>query len=195
MDWFILWLQIFVLAFTALIAVQWLLKTLEPSMGDERSEKQKLQEIIDKENILISEADLILERENEILARMRPYLAFIKIRFTRSNGMATQGPVVLNPGQSTVATVLYFDQSGNPMGAGFTPPTVTYAIDNASIASSTPEADGQSDDVAYVSAGVANLTATVQGPTGPLTDTETVTCNAAPQVLSSVKIAFSTPTP
>lgn len=109
-----------------------------------------------------------------------------------------QGPVILNQGQSTVATVLYFDQTGAPMPSTFVPPPVSFLIDNSTIASSTPGADNQSDTVAYVAAGVANLTATVTGPNGPLTDTETVTCNPVvvpPPVLSSIKIDFSTPTP
>lgn len=109
-----------------------------------------------------------------------------------------QGPVVLNAGQSTVATVLYFDQSGNPMPASFVPPSVTFTIDNSSIASSTP-IDAQSSTVAYVAAGVANLTAAVTSAEGlSLTDTETVTCNPVvtpPPILSSVKISFSAPTP
>ena len=112
--------------------------------------------------------------------------------------MATQGPVTLNQGQTTTATVLYFDQNGAPMPSTFVPPAVTYSIDNAAIATSTPASDGQSDLITYVSGGVANLTATVLGPNGTnLTDTETVTCTPPVQgspVLSSIKIAFSTPT-
>lgn len=110
-----------------------------------------------------------------------------------------QGPVTLASGQSTVATVLYFDQTGAPMPSTFVPPAVTFAIDNSAVASSTPGADGQSDTVAYVSAGVANLTASVTSAEGlALTDTETVTCSPVvlpPPVLSSIKVSFSTPTP
>jgi hypothetical protein len=127
---------------------------------------------------------------------LEPKLTYIQIAFTKEGTMATQGPVVLNQGQSTTATVLYFDQTGAPMPSTFVPPAVVYTIDHPEFASSTPGTDGQSDVIAYVAAGVANLTATVQGPNGPLTDTETVTCNpvvAPPPVLSSIKIAFSTP--
>jgi hypothetical protein len=46
--------------------------------------------------------------------------------------------------------------------------------------------------VTSLAAGVANLTATVAGPNGPLTDTEAIT-NVAPQVLTSVQIQFSAP--
>lgn len=122
-----------------------------------------------------------------------------RIRIAFREETMPQGPVVLNQGQSATATVLYFDQQGNPMPSTFVPPSVTFAMDNPAIASSTPGSDGQSDVVAYVSAGVANLTATVTSAEGvALQDTETVTCNpVAPPtpVLSSVKIAFSTPTP
>lgn len=123
-------------------------------------------------------------------------LSFIKIRFKGAH--MPEGPVVLQQGQSSTATIDYFDQNGNLMSPSstFTPPTVTYAIDNEAVASSAPGTDGQSDLVTWVSAGVANLTATVQGPNGALTDTETVTCQpgvVATPVLSSIKINFSAP--
>jgi hypothetical protein len=138
---------------------------------------------------------------DKLVNALVPRLSFVKIAFEKKGAVnmpPVQGPVVLNQGQATQATLLYFDQTGNPMPAGFVPPAVTYAIDNPAIASSAPESDGQTDDIAYVSAGVANLTATVQGPNGPLSDTETVTCNPVvvpPPVLSSVKIAFTAPVP
>jgi hypothetical protein len=135
--------------------------------------------------------------EHEILDRLSPKLTFIKISFLRGEFMA-EGPVTLQVGQSTIASIDYFDQNGNLMPPTFVPPNVTYSIDQPTIASSTPNADNQTDAVAYVAAGVANLTATVAGPNGPLTDTETVTCVAgvtAPPVLSSIKINFAAPTP
>lgn len=137
----------------------------------------------------------ILEVEERIAGFLKPKLSFIKIAFRRINMSVVQGPVTLNPGQSSNATVLYFDTNGNPMPSSFVPPPVTYAIDNSAIASSAPQADGQTDLVTYVAAGVANLTATVQGPNGVLTDTETVTCTAAQAILGAIKIGFSTPTP
>lgn len=122
-------------------------------------------------------------------------LSSIRIRF----GGNMQGPVTLTSGQSTTATVLYFDQTGAPMPSTFVPPAVTFSIDNSGVASSTPGSDGQSDAVAYVTAGVANLTASVTSAEGlALSDTETVTCSpivVPPPVLSSVKVDFSTPTP
>jgi hypothetical protein len=141
----------------------------------------------------------IEKTDEEILDHLTPQLSFIKIAFSRGDNIMAQGPVTLSSGQSTTATVLYFDQTGAPMPSTFVPPAVTYTIDNSAIASSTPGADGQSDQVAYVTAGVANLTAAVTSAEGlALSDTETVTDSpiiVPPPVLSSIKIDFSTPTP
>ena len=126
-------------------------------------------------------------------------LSFAKIAFSKGKNMATvQGPVVLNSGQTTIASVNYYDQNGSPMPATFVPPPIAFTIDHPEFASSTPNPDQQTDPLAYVSAGVANLTIKLTSAEGlAITDTETVTCNAAPPppppVLSSAKIAFSTP--
>jgi hypothetical protein len=139
----------------------------------------------------------IAEDLDKLVSALVPRLSFIKISFTKGDVMA-EGPVTLAQGQSTTATIDYFDQNGNIMSPSstFTPPTVTYSIDNPAFATSVPQSDGQSDLVTYVSAGVANLTATVAGPNGTLTDTETVTCQpavVATPVLSSIKINFAAP--
>ena len=135
--------------------------------------------------------------EHKILHALEPRLSFIKIAFTKGNIMA-EGPVVLSAGQSSVASIDYFDQTGAPMPASFVPPNISYSIDQPGIASSTPQSDNQTDDVAYVSAGVANLTASCTSAEGlALTDTEPVTCSpvvAPPPVLSSIKINFAAPT-
>ena len=135
--------------------------------------------------------------EHAILDRLRPRLSFIKITFQRGNIMA-EGPVTLQQGQSTVASIDYFDQTGAPMPATFTPPNITYSIDHPEIASSTPNPDNQTDPIAYVTAGVANLTARCTSAEGlALSDTETVTCTPVvvpPPVLSSIKINFAAPT-
>src|SRR4029077_1594916 len=135
--------------------------------------------------VLYRKLDDIIELLQVIACELVPQestLSQIKIIFERNNLMAAplpgSDPVTLQPGQSTTAKVLYFDQNGNPMPSSFIPPSVSYSIDHPEFASSTPQADGQSDLVAYVSAGVAQLTATVQGPNGPLSDSETVTCAA-----------------
>jgi hypothetical protein len=133
-----------------------------------------------------------------ILAELRPTpstLNQIRIAF----GGTMSQTVTLASGQSAVATVLYFDQTGQPMSSGFVPPAVTFTIDNPAIATSTPGTDGQTSAIAYVSAGVANLTAAVTSAEGlALTDTEAVTCSPVvlpPPVLSSIKVDFGTPTP
>lgn len=157
-------------------------------------ERHKHRHEEDKEIELLRDID---KTEHAILDRLNPRASFIKLAFLKG-ALFMQGPVVLNPGQSTKATVLYFDQNGAPMPSRFVPPAVTFSIDNPAIASSTPEGDGQTDDIAYVTAGVANLTASVTSAEGlALTDTETVTDTAVvvTPVLSSIKIDFSTPTP
>lgn len=141
---------------------------------------------------------LLLEENRELLRLLERHrqkrLSSIKIVF---GGNMAQGPVILNNGQATVATILYFDQSGNPMPSDFTPPAVSYSINPAGIASSTPR-DGQTDDIAFVAAGVATLTASCTSAEGlGLTDTETVTCVSTvppPPQLASIKIDFSDPT-
>lgn len=113
---------------------------------------------------------------------------------TPTSPQPVPGPVNAVVGQATTASVLYFDQNGNPMPAGFTAP-VTFSIDNPVIASSTPNADGTSDAVVALAAGVANLTATVQGPNGPLSNSEPITVTAVvfTPVLSSIQLAFTPP--
>ncbi len=157
-----------------------------------------------KETDLLKE-EIKLEREEirilkDIRRELRPkQLSFVKIAFGGTN-MATPviGPVVLNVGDSTVASLVGFDQTGNPMPAGFVMPATTFAIDNAAIASSTPEADSVHDDVLALTSGVANLSGSVTSAEGlALSDTETVTVSPVvlpPPVLSSVKLAFASAT-
>lgn len=110
--------------------------------------------------------------------------------------MATIGPVTLTTaGQNVTASIAGFDQFGNPW-TGVIPP-VTYTIDNPSVATSAPNADGLTDGVTAVTNGVANLTATLTSAEGlALTDVETVTVNISgggggTPVLSSIKIQFA----
>jgi hypothetical protein len=129
--------------------------------------------------------------ERKILEQLEPRLSFIKIKFQRGKIMA-EGPVTLSVGQKTTASIDGFDQNGAPY-LGVIPP-VTFSIDNSAIASSTPNSDGVTDVVAGISAGVANLTATLTNAAGTkLTDTETVTVTAVVPVLSSIKVSFSAP--
>ena len=107
--------------------------------------------------------------------------------------MATVGPVSMIVGQTSKATVVGYDQNGNPMPATFQMPTPAWSIDNATLDSSTPQPDG-SDTVVSLAAGLAHLTATVTSAAGSvLTDTEQITNTAPAPVLSSVKVAFTPP--
>ena len=125
-----------------------------------------------------------------------PKLSSIRIQFSKgTTPMPTPGPVTLTTaGQQVTASVLGFDQLGNPW-TGTVPP-VAYSIDNPGVATSTPNSDGLTDEVQAVSNGVANLTASLTTAEGiALSDTEAVTV-AIPvtppptPVLSSIKIAF-----
>jgi hypothetical protein len=118
---------------------------------------------------------------------LKPRLAFIKVFF---GGNMSAGPVTLNIGQKTTASVVGFDQNGQPFNGPI--PTPSYSIDDTSLDSIATSTDPSQEDVTSLAVGTANLTATVTGPSGPLTDTEQV-INVSPQVLSSVKIQFSTP--
>ncbi len=116
-------------------------------------------------------------------------LSSIKIKF---GGNMAVGPVTLTVGQKTKATVVGFDQNGAVFNGPI--PAPAFSLDNTTLDSGTDDGSG-GFDVTSLTAGVANLTATVQGPNGPLTDTETITNVAVAQILSSIKIDFSTPTP
>jgi len=160
------------------------------------------------------ELDKILHLLRELLHQGEPQLSSIAIAFgtvaspqganmTKIGVPAgfTEGPVTLTvAGQTVQAIVDGYDQFGNsmPTDGSFTMPTATWSIDNPSFATSTPNTDG-STTVAAVASGVANLSAALSSAEGlALTDTEVVTV-AIPvtpppaSVLSSVKVAFGTP--
>jgi hypothetical protein len=128
--------------------------------------------------------------EHEILEQLRkpqPRLSSIKIAFTKGDSVMAEGPVILAIGQKATASIDGFDQTGAAW-TGVIPP-VTFSIDNTAIATSTPNADGVTDALLGVSAGVANLTASLTTKEGKiLSDTETVTVPAVVPVLSSIKI-------
>lgn len=133
----------------------------------------------------------ILAKEDEILYLLTHKLSTIKIRFSGAHKMAGTDPITLQVGQTTVASVVGFDQNGNPFLGAI--PAPSWSIDNPSFDSIAPDPNiPANEDVTSLAAGVANLTATVQGPNGPLTDTEAIT-NTVPQVLTSIQIDFSTP--
>lgn len=130
--------------------------------------------------------------EEKILYLLTHRLTSIQIVFLNPKGDCTMSNIALTVGQLTVASVLGFDQNGNPYLG--TIPTPSYSIDQPTIDSIAPDATNPAnEDVTSLAAGTANLTATVQGPNGPLTATGQIT-NTVPQVLSSIQLQFSTPT-
>jgi hypothetical protein len=133
-----------------------------------------------------------IDLEKKIIYQLTPRLSFIKIRFLKGETMA-EGPVQLVVGQKTVASVDGFDQNGQPFLG--TIPTPVYSIDQPSLDVIAPDSTNPAnEDVTSLAVGVANLTATVTNAQGTvLTDTETITNVAAPQVLSSIKINFAAP--
>jgi hypothetical protein len=122
-----------------------------------------------------------------------PILTTIQIQFRR-NIMPTAGPVTLTTlGQQVTASVLGFDQFGNPYTGVM--PTATLSSDDT--ASAIVTFDPTTGLTTAVANGVANITATLTTDEGvALTDTEAVTV-AIPvvppptPVLSSIKVAFS----
>ena len=105
--------------------------------------------------------------------------------------MPTAGPVILTSvGQTVTASVLGFDQFGNPFTG--TIPTPTFSASDTAGAICT--FDPSTGLVTAVANGVDNITAnltTVEGLS--LTDTEAVTVaipTVAP-VLTSIKVAFA----
>lgn len=132
------------------------------------------------------------EHDLRIIARevAPPKLTAVKIQFSKGSSMATVGPVTLTAvGQSVTASVVGFDQFGNPFTGTIPTATLTASDTTGAIATFDP-ATGL---VTAVANGVDNITATVTSAEGlVLTDTEAVTV-AIPTVtpvLSSIKIAF-----
>ncbi len=158
--------------------------------------------------------------EEKILRYVEPRLSSIQMQFTLSTasqrgttmtlgnaGAPVAGPLTLVlAGQTAIASVIGFDQLGNPW-TGAMPPAVFTDDDTAGAIIILADNGDGTDTVTAVANGVANVTATVQTTDGngnpiTLTDTEAVTV-AIPVVppptpiLSSIKVAFDTggPTP
>lgn len=118
-------------------------------------------------------------------------LTRIKIQFQGAI-MATPGPITLvTAGQQVTASVVGFDQFGNPFTG--TMPTATLTSDDAAGAIVT--FDPSTGLTTAVANGVANISATLTTVEGlSLTDSEAVTVAIAPPptpVLSSIKVAFA----
>lgn len=124
-----------------------------------------------------------------------PFLASIQIAFTQGDSVPpTPGPITLTAaGQTATASVVGFDQFGQPFTG--TLPTATLTSDDSAGAIVT--FDPTTGLTTAVANGVANITASLTTAEGlALTDTETVTV-AIPvvppptPVLSSIKVAFA----
>lgn len=132
-----------------------------------------------------------------------PRLHRIQIQFQGDSAMSTPvaGPVTLNAvGQQVIASVIGYDQFGNPWTGTIPTPTFTASDTAGSIATFDPS----TGTVTAVANGVDSITATVQTTDGngnpvTLTDTETVTVAipAPPPppapYLASIKVAFAQP--
>ena len=120
-------------------------------------------------------------------------LTHIRIQF-KGESMATPGPVTLtSAGQQVTASVVGFDQFGQPFTG--TIPTPTFSSDDTAQAIVT--FDPTTGLTTAVANGVANITASLTTAEGlALTDTEAVTVSIPvtpppTPVLSSIKVAFA----
>lgn len=158
--------------------------TLEELREIERTGKEELQ----------VEED-ILQVLRKIEHNTNPRLSSIKVAFKKGLHMSNPvaGPITLVAvGQQVTASVLGFDQFGQPFTGPI--PTPTFSSDDTSGAIVT--FDPSTGLVTDVANGVANITASLTTAEGlVLTDTEAVTVAnpiAPPPtpVLSSIKVAF-----
>jgi len=136
-----------------------------------------------------------------ILRELKPkrFLTRIDIRFEGATmASPVAGPVTLTAaGKQVKASIIGFDQFGNPFTGAIPAPSFTSSDTAGAIATFDPS----TDLVTAVANGVANITASVStvdanGNTVTLTDTEAVTV-AIPvtppptPILSSIKVAFA----
>lgn len=175
--------------------------------GNERQEQRELEklarEIDELEGAESLEIRLLLmlvqafahlqDGIDQILAKFPPSPALTTIQLQFGGITMALGPVTMNVGQKTKATVQGFDQNG--LAFTGTLPTVTYTIDNAALNSGV--SDGANGfDITSLASGVANLTASVTTAEGlALSDVEQITNSGATgtSVLTSIKVDFTTP--
>lgn len=147
----------------------------------------QLEQLIEQNDIIIRLLCILVREEAP------PVLSSIQLSF-KGDSMPTAGPVTLTTaGQQVSASILGFDQFGQPFTG--TIPTPTLASDDTAQAIVT--FDPTTGLTTAVANGVANITATLVTAEGAtLTDTEAVTV-AIPvvppptPVLSSIKVAFA----
>ena len=155
----------------------------------------QLEKLIELAEVQIHLAESQLRYLRVIAAEVAPpKLASIQIAFSKGTPpMPTPGPVTLTTaGQQVTASVLGFDQFGQPF-TGTMPPATLSSDDTAQAIVTFDPTTGLTTAVAN---GVANITARLTTAEGlALTDTEAVTV-AIPvvppptPVLSSIKVAF-----
>ena len=155
-------------------------------------------------NHQLSELIELSKRTNRLLEHLCRDLApqtltSIQIQFSKGINMGNPvagvaGPVTLTAvGQQVTASVLGFDQFGQPF-LGTMPPATLSSDDSAQAIVTFDPTTGLTTAVAN---GVANITAALTTAEGvALTDTEAVTVAIPvtpppPQVLSSIKVAFA----
>jgi hypothetical protein len=107
-----------------------------------------------------------------------------------------QGPLTIKVGEVSTAMVDAFDTEGKRFTG--TLPTPSWTIDKPAVTSiATDAVDPNAEYLTSLAPGVSNLTLTVAGPDGPLTDkgsiTNVGTTTATAPVLASVKINFGVP--
>lgn len=160
--------------------------------GPSQLENYQLAKLIELEEIQVFQNHRIIHLLRLIAKEVEPpYLAEIQIAFSKGTSMPTPGPVTLTTvGQQVTATVLGFDQFGQPFTGVMPAATLTSDDTSGAIVTFDP-ATGLTTAVAD---GVANITATLTTAEGiGLTDTEAVTVAITPPptpVLSSIKVAF-----
>lgn len=158
-------------------------------------------------NEIRQEQNLLLAVARRIDGRLKPRLARIEVVYNErptcrstepgEKEMApTAGPVTLTTaGQKTTASVLGFDQNGQPMPSTFSMPLAAWTIDDTSgaVVSSIDNGDG-TDTVTAVANGNVNLTAsltTAEGLALTASQAVTVLIAAVAPVLSSIQVAFA----
>lgn len=177
-----------ILIFFAIVLV------LESRRGSRKvNEKEAIRELAAKVAMLDHELHQLRREVRELahhLHHPHRHLKSIEIAFTEGTTM-TAGPANLNVGQSVTATILGFDQFGQPFTIDFTANPVSWGIDQPGIASFTSNAD-KTATVTGVAAGTANLSAQC----GAFSDSaQVIVAGQQAPVLSSIKIDFGTPTP
>jgi hypothetical protein len=148
----------------------------------------------------------LLEKDTQLLEELvcyiRPRLTSIAIQLSNMEDFimgSTPTPnlpttITLAIGQVTIASVVGFDQFGNPWTGPI--PTPTWSIDQPSVVAIVPDTTVSADeDCTALTTGTANLTAGVAllgGGTLTATAQITVASSTTP-VLTSIAIELSTP--